>query len=135
MKNEEIVIVGGGLGGLMAAALLAKKGRSVLLVEKKTYPFHRVCGEYVSNEVQDFLRSENLYPEELNPAKISRFRLTSSQGKAVEMELDLGGFGISRYAFDNFLYQKAMALGVRFLLNTQVEEVSFKEREDKFFMG
>ena len=67
MKNEEIVIVGGGLGGLMAAALLAKNGRSVLLIEKKTYPFHRVCGEYVSNEVQDFLKSENLYPEELNP--------------------------------------------------------------------
>jgi flavin-dependent dehydrogenase len=134
MKNEEIVVIGGGLGGLMAAALLAKNGRSVLLIEKKTYPFHRVCGEYVSNEVLDFLKSENLYPEELNPARINRFRLTSSKGKAAEMELDLGGFGISRYAFDDFLYRKADALGVTFLLNTQVEQVLFDEGEDQFLL-
>ena len=132
MTKEEIIIIGGGLGGLTAAVLLAKKGRSVLLIEKKAYPFHRVCGEYVSNEVLQFLEKEDLYPDDLRPSKITQFRLTSTQGKAIEMELDLGGFGISRYQFDNFLYQKAKAWGARFMLNTQVEQVDYHAIEQHF---
>ena len=98
MEKEEIIIIGGGLAGLTAAALLAKRGRKVLVVEKKAYPFHRVCGEYISNEVKGFLKRENLYPDALQPAEIDRFMLTSTKGKVVEIGLDLGGFGISRYA-------------------------------------
>jgi flavin-dependent dehydrogenase len=132
MDKEEIIIIGGGLGGLAAASLLAKKGRKVLLIEKKEYPFHRVCGEYVSNEVRNFLEKEDLFPDTFLPAEISRFRLTSTQGKVVDMDLDLGGFGISRYHFDDFLYQKAKAWGVRFMLNTQVEQLDFSSSENKF---
>src|SRR5690606_3833386 len=101
--KEDIVIIGGGLGGLTAATLLAKNGRSVLLIEKKNYPFHRVCGEYISNEVRDFLQREDIFPFELQPAELSQFKLTSASGRTVEMPLDLGGFGISRYAFDDYL--------------------------------
>ena len=132
MNKEDIVIIGGGLGGLTAAALLAKSGRQVLVIEKKQYPFHRVCGEYISNEVGAFLRKEGLYPDTLRPAGITRFMLTSTKGKAVEMELDLGGFGISRYAFDHFLYQRAKAYGAEFMLQTQVEGVDYVTRENQF---
>lgn len=41
------------------------------------------------------------------------------------LNLDLGGFGISRYAFDNFLYEIAKKEGVQFLLNTEVQNVTF----------
>jgi len=61
-RNQEVLIVGGGLAGLVASLLLVQKGFPVTLVEKKTYPFHRVCGEYVSNEVMDFLKRNELYP-------------------------------------------------------------------------
>jgi len=132
MNYHENIVIGGGLGGLIAAYLLAKKGKEVLLIEKKSYPFHRVCGEYVSNEVKSFLIDENLFPFELRPPEITKFRLSSISGNAVEMDLDLGGFGISRYAFDEFLYQKALAVGVSFKLNCQVEKVDFVEIEDRF---
>lgn len=132
MNKEEIIIIGGGLAGLTAAALLAKKGRGVLLIEKKEYPFHRVCGEYVSNEVRQFLEKEDLFPDTYQPAEISRFRLTSTKGRAMDMDLDLGGFGISRYHFDDFLYQKAKAWGVRFMLNTQAEQVHFHYSGNNF---
>jgi len=129
---EDIIIIGGGLGGLTAAILLAKNGRSVLLVEKKSYPFHRVCGEYISNEVKDFLQKEELFPTELRPTEVSRFKLTSPSGRTVEMPLDLGGFGISRYAFDDYLYQKAKAVGVTFKLQEQVLETVFIQEKNHF---
>jgi flavin-dependent dehydrogenase len=131
-NKEDIVIIGGGLGGLVAAILLAKNGRSVVLIEKKNYPFHRVCGEYISNEVKDFLLREEIFPSELQPTEVSRFKLTSASGRTVEMPLDLGGFGISRYAFDNYLYQKAIFLGVDFRLEEQVLETVFLQAKNHF---
>jgi len=45
------------------------------------------------------------------------------------MPLDLGGFGISRYTFDNFLYERAKAVGVEFFLDEEVEIVSFSNEK------
>ena len=47
-KNYDIGIVGGGLGGLSLSILLRRMGHTVVLFEKEAYPFHRVCGEYIS---------------------------------------------------------------------------------------
>ncbi|TAE50818.1 MAG: FAD-dependent oxidoreductase, partial [Cytophagales bacterium] len=44
----EVAIIGGGLAGLTNAILLANAGKKVILFEKNQYPFHRVCGEYIS---------------------------------------------------------------------------------------
>ncbi|MCH7397291.1 NAD(P)/FAD-dependent oxidoreductase [Belliella sp. DSM 107340] len=132
MSMHDIVIIGGGLAGLTAASMLSKQGRQVLLIEKKRYPFHRVCGEYISNEVKDFLKKEDLFPDEIEVSKIDSFLLTSVKGKSVTMPLDLGGFGVSRYALDDFLYHKAIAFGTGFLLETQVEDIIFDENEDNF---
>lgn len=134
MHQVEIVIIGGGLGGLIAAFLLAKSGREVLLIEKKSYPFHRVCGEYISNEVTDFLIEEGLFPTALGPSTLSRFRLSSIHGKVAEMPLDLGGFGISRFGFDHFLFGKCTDVGVNFLLNTQVLDV-IQPKESLFHLS
>ena len=49
--DYEIIVIGGGLAGLTAAIHLGLEGRSVLVIEKNEYPNHKVCGEYVSNEV------------------------------------------------------------------------------------
>lgn len=130
--GDDIVVIGGGLGGLTAAYLLAKKNKKVTVVEKKSYPFHRVCGEYVSNEVKNFLIKEKIYPFEYNPVNISKFRLSSLSGKAVDLPLDLGGFGISRYHFDEFLYKKCLEKGVQFLLETQVLDVSYYPDRNQF---
>lgn len=121
----DVIIAGGGLNGLVSSYLLSRKGYSVLLIEKKAYPFHRVCGEYVSNEVIPFLEKKDIFPAHLAPATINRFRLTSISGNEVAYDLDLGGFGISRHAFDYFLYKKARNAGVEFLLNTNVENIEF----------
>lgn len=128
-QKKKVIIVGGGLAGLISANYLASAGVNVTLIEKKAYPFHRVCGEYISNETIPFLRKNNLFPEEFNPPSISRFQLTSVNGKSAFMKLDLGGFGISRFTYDNFLYQKAKEKGVEFILNTEVERIGLKDNQ------
>jgi menaquinone-9 beta-reductase len=41
--------------------------------------------------------------------------------------LDLGGFGLSRYTFDNYLYQLAQARGATFRLHTTVQKIAFTD--------
>ena len=127
MKGFDIIIIGGGLAGLVNAILLSKEGLSVLVCEKKSYPFHRVCGEYISNEVVPFLKKHDIYPDNLGVSQIDKFMLTSTNGKKAEMPLDLGGFGVSRYVLDEFLYRKAESHGVEFKLNTTIDHVDFLE--------
>ncbi|WP_162055519.1 NAD(P)/FAD-dependent oxidoreductase [Pontibacter pamirensis] len=125
--EEDVIIIGGGLAGLVSALNLAKAGLQVTLVEKKAYPFHRVCGEYVSNEVLPYLRMLGVQLSSLNPARISRFMLSSPTGKTLEAKLDLGGFGLSRFTFDNYLYQLAQEQGATFRLHQTVQEVTFAD--------
>lgn len=126
MKTKTVVIIGGGIAGLLCAFQLAKAGIGCTLVEKKRYPFHRVCGEYISNEVLPFLQSLQLSPEELSPTSIHRFQLSSISGKSTILPLGLGGFGISRFAFDHYLYENAKSAGVYFLLDTEATNVTFE---------
>lgn len=122
---KDVIIIGGGLAGLISANMLAKAGLNTLLIERKTYPFHRVCGEYVSNETLNFLQQYDLFPSEYQPTNITRLLLSSPKGNVVETELDLGGFGISRYHFDDFLYKQAQKNGSGFLLGHKVNNVHF----------
>ena len=129
---KRVVIIGGGLAGLTCAIQLCKAGVPCTVIEKKEYPFHRVCGEYISNEVVPYLKANGLYPGEFNPPQIKNFLLSSVSGRHEKMKLDLGGFGISRFTFDNYLYKKAKNAGVQFLLSQEVERVLFNS--NKFFI-
>ena len=126
------MVIGGGLAGLISSYLLARKGFSVVLIEKKTYPFHRVCGEYLSNEVCDFLTRENLMPGGFELPQIHTFLFSDTAGQSVSTPLDLGGFGISRYVLDDFLFRKVLEIGGEVKTGVQVESVEFNEKENRF---
>ncbi|KVV15677.1 NAD(P)/FAD-dependent oxidoreductase [Flavobacterium sp. TAB 87] len=122
--NPDVVLIGGGLAGLTAAIHLSKKGLKVTLIEKSDYPRHKVCGEYISNEILPYLQWLDIDISELQPTNIKNFRFTSRSGQAAKAQLPLGGFGISRFTLDHFLYQKALANGCR-VLNETVSNVTF----------
>ncbi len=124
---RKIVVIGGGLAGLISSIQLIRAGVTCTVIEKKPYPFHRVCGEYISNEALPFLKHSGLYPEGLNLPRINFFELSSIRGNSAQTRLDLGGFGISRYSFDHHLYEIAMREGVRFQTNCEVSAVDFDE--------
>ncbi|MFN6946525.1 MAG: NAD(P)/FAD-dependent oxidoreductase [Cytophagaceae bacterium] len=121
----QIIIIGGGISGLISSIRLSMEGIKVLLIEKKDYPFHRVCGEYISNEAVQYLKSIDAFPKELNPSHIDKLLISSASGKLIEQKLGLGGFGISRYAFDDFLYKRSLAAGTEFKLKTAVTDLTY----------
>ena len=56
----DVTITGGGLAGLALSIQLGKAGYRVAVFEKETYPFHKVCGEYISLESWNFLEDLGL---------------------------------------------------------------------------
>jgi flavin-dependent dehydrogenase len=122
--NSDVLIIGGGLAGLTAAIHLCQKNLKVTLIEKSSYPRHKVCGEYISNEILPYLKSLGADVSDLAPTRISNFEFTANTGQAAKTELPLGGFGISRYALDEFLFQKAAAVNCT-IVNENVTGVSF----------
>ena len=126
VKEHNIVIIGGGLAGLTAAIHLAIEGQEVAVFETNPYPHHRVCGEYVSKEIEPYLKRLGVDLYAHKAVAISQFEISTQEGYLVKTDLPLGGIGISRFAFDDLLYQRAKALGVTFYFE-KVTEVVFQE--------
>jgi len=123
----DVIIVGGGLAGLVNAIHLSKHGVNVLLIEKNTYPKHKVCGEYISNEVLPYFESLGIDPFKLGAKKIKRFMLSTPRSKVIETELPLGGFSISRYLLDYSLAQKAKENGTKIIQDTVIDIQFFND--------
>ncbi|MEL6917975.1 MAG: FAD-dependent oxidoreductase [Bacteroidota bacterium] len=121
----DVIIVGGGLAGLTAALHLAQKNHDVLVFEKQSYPHHKVCGEYVSNEIIAYLDSLGISLSSAGAVSIDTLQLTTVSGKSLHVKLPLGGSGISRFAFDELLYKKALALDIPFVFQS-VHNVTYK---------
>src|SRR5258706_15075940 len=111
-KLYDIAIVGGGLAGLALSIQCANAGFKTILFEKETYPFHKVCGEYISLESWNFLEELGLPLSDWGLPVIRRVLISAPNGESVEQELPLGGFGISRYKIDAALAGIARASGV-----------------------
>ncbi|NNK73184.1 MAG: FAD-dependent oxidoreductase [Flavobacteriaceae bacterium] len=128
----DVIVIGGGLAGLSASIHLSKSDFNVLLIEKNTYPRHKVCGEYVSNEVLPYLKFLGFDPFQFGAKKIKTFQLTTHENKTIQAKLPLGGFGISRYEFDFQLYQLALKHGVE-VVHEVVTAVKFESGNFQVF--
>ncbi len=122
----DVIIVGGGLAGLTSAIHLSKREKHVLLIEKSAFPKHKVCGEYVSNEVLPYLNSLGIDPISEGAKKITKVHISTTKNNLIKGELPLGGFGISRYFLDDLLAKKARLNGVQILKDT-VDSIHFKK--------
>ena len=77
LPNFDVIIIGGGLAGLTNAIHLSKFNRQVLLIEKDSYPKHKVCGEYISNEVLPYLNSLGIDPINEGAKQITEVQVLS----------------------------------------------------------
>jgi len=134
-KIFDVAIVGGGMAGLSLAIQCNAAGFSVVLFEKEQYPYHKVCGEYISLESWNFLESLGLNLNSLNLPFIKKLNISDLNGNLAEIDLPLGGFGISRFKVDEIMYQLALNKGVVIYTKTKVEEVDFIDDQFNIFSG
>ena len=126
LDTIDVIVVGGGLAGLSSAIHLSKANHKVVLIEKSSYPRHKVCGEYVSNEVLPYLKFLGFDPFHFGAKKINQFELTTHSNKKITAQLPLGGFGMSRYQMDYQLYLLAQNNGVQ-VCQDSVTQIDFDE--------
>jgi len=122
----DIAIVGGGLAGLALGIQSAKAGYSTILFEKEKYPFHKVCGEYISVESWNFLEDLGVPMSQMNLPIIRQLLVTAPNGKKVEHGLPLGGVGISRYKLDALMAEIARRAGVHVVEGARVDNIVFE---------
>lgn len=122
----DIAVIGGGLAGLALAIQSARAGYKTVLFEREQYPFHKVCGEYISHESWNFLQELGVPLSDLQLPNISRLQVSAPNGNLIEYGLPLGGFGISRYTLDSTLAQIAKKEGVHLWENTKVMDVLYR---------
>ncbi|MEM9665560.1 MAG: NAD(P)/FAD-dependent oxidoreductase [Bacteroidota bacterium] len=110
----DVVIVGGGLAGCSLARQLASRGHRVVLLEKQTYPAHKLCGEFLSTEAQGLFERLGVGAEiqAAGPRPLRRTRLTGLQASTVTSALPGTALGLSRYRLDSLLFDAARAAGV-----------------------
>lgn len=125
----DLAIVGGGLAGLALAIQSAKAGFKVILFEKEQYPFHKVCGEYISLESWDFIESLGVPLSKMQLPIVNKLMVTAPNGNSIKQPLDLGGFGISRYTLDHTLYEIAVRYGVNIETGVKVDDIHFEANQ------
>ena len=123
----DIAIIGGGLAGLSLAIQAGYNGYRTVLFEKETYPFHRVCGEYISLESWNFLEQLGLPLSNMQLPIIRQLIVSAPNGNTIQQTLPLGGFGISRYTIDAKLLALAKNAGVTICEKTKVTDIQFEQ--------
>ncbi len=129
-RSSDVIIIGGGLAGLTCAIHLSIKGMKVLLIEKHPYPKHKVCGEYISNEVLPYLNALGFDPFEHGATRITRLTLSTARSNSITVNLPRGGFGISRYRIDAALAKLAAEKGAN-ITQATVQEIDYDENQFK----
>jgi len=94
----DAIVVGGGPAGSTAAALLSKKGRRVLILEKETWPRDKTCGDAISGKSLKILHELGLVEkiERSDHCRTSGMVFSAPNGKAVSIPFRSDGNGISR---------------------------------------
>lgn len=120
MSLSEVLVIGGGLAGALAAMRLAEAGRDVLLLEKERGPHDKVCGEFLSAEAVGYLRAAGVDPLTLGAERIDRLRVSFGTSVA-ETALPFRGLSLSRRVLDETLLERARGAGVHLRRGVAVE--------------
>lgn len=115
----DVIVVGSGPGGSVAAMTLARSGKSVLLVDRQLFPRDKVCGDGLPAEVMVLLRQlgVDLHTSRAHFQRINSISISSPSGRLLqtsEGKRDVFAMTWPRESFDYMLHQHALRNGARF---------------------
>ena len=114
-NNFDVIVVGAGTGGSVAARFVAEKGLKVCLIDRnaKKDIGNQICGDAVGTEIFDFLKINHPKNEELS-CRIKGAKLYSpDQKKSIDLtDPKQAGYIINRLEFGQRLLNEAINSGV-----------------------
>lgn len=126
-KQYDVVIIGAGPSGSATAFWLAEAGHDVLLIEKKTFPREKTCGDGLTprsiKQLQDMGLGDALTAHHRFDGLRSR-----AFGKTLELEwpdhpdFPKYGYVVTRHDLDHLVAQRAEKSGVTVWQNTEALE-------------
>ena len=124
-ERFDLIVIGGGPAGSAAAITAGRKGHRVALLERGTFPRHKVCGEFVSAEslaILNGLIGASLLSKGEHP-RIASARIFID-GKVRHLHIEPAAASIPRFELDAALWHAAKDAGVITFDKTTVSEVS-----------
>ena len=143
----DAIVVGAGPAGAFAAAGLARAGLTTLVVDRKAFPRHKVCGGCLNAHAVSLLESAGLADElrALGARPLSAVRLQYA-GRHADLALP-PGLAVTRATLDAVLVRAAISAGSAFLPETSAlvtaddavpvrrsdltRQVLFQQRDDR----
>jgi menaquinone-9 beta-reductase len=122
-KQDDVLVLGGGVAGCAASIALARKGRIVTLIERESTPQHKVCGEFLSGEALEDLHTLGIDVASLGAVPIDYVRLASTR-RAAQAPLPFPAASLTRKTLDTALLAEATAAGVQVERGSSVQALS-----------
>jgi flavin-dependent dehydrogenase len=129
-RDADVIVVGGGPAGSVAAAFLAGRGHRVLLLDKARFPRHKACSEYVNPAGARMLAQLGLKRDldALGAHRVEAMLIHAPGGS--RFLADFGAVvpgchavGLSRYRLDALLLDRARDAGVQVREGGHVRDV------------
>lgn len=122
-RTWDVAIVGGGPAGAMAALHLARAGRSVVILERASYPRDKVCGDaLIPDSIRVLGRAGLLQKVQDHAFETTSLRLFSAS--QAELVIPLHALIIKRVVLDHMLIRSATEAGATI---TQAHVVKVEE--------
>lgn len=120
----DCIVIGSGPAGATASYHLAKKGHSVLVLDKAKLPRYKPCGGGVSSVIQQW------FDFDFTPAiSVKSDRVYCTWEHQESIEVNMGNYPIwmvKRDVFDYFIVQQAVKQGAILRDETEVTDIDFK---------
>lgn len=114
LMDAEILILGGGAAGSAAAIILARAGRSVLVLERERAAREKVCGEFLGADTAGHLARLGISPAALGGVALHRAQIAHGN-RLADHPLPFTAWGLPRSTLDEALLAEAAQLGAAVL--------------------
>jgi len=121
--DDDVIVVGAGPAGAVAATLLARAGARVRLIDRARFPRDKLCGDTMNPGTLAALRRLGMAgPIEARGLRVDGMVVTGERGVRVVCRYprDLYGRALVRRELDAALVEQALAAGARFEPQTTV---------------
>jgi len=122
-REVDVAIVGAGPAGASAAIEMRTRGFDVALLDKSTFPRHKICGDFLTPGTAGRLaRIDAEAFSRVSPATLDGMRITF-EGTSILSDFppDRRGWSLSRFQTDEILLRRAEREGARLFAPVRVD--------------